>query len=197
MMKPGTTPDHAKTQASGPSSAPCLSPHNSARSAVSTACGQPITAERAEDAERAGSLNNTSRPHDGVWNEARGLEDEGCRSAALSAVSAPTRGQPITAERAERKQSHCSVAPCVRRRRAAFAHLERRRTRTSETCLPDTCDRQASLRYQRTAASPSSRHQRTPGAKLTTLQWRGGIVASPLASLGELRVMHAPSRAKA
>ena len=63
------------------------------------------------------------------------------RRNLLACLVSPSCGQPITAERAERKQSHCSVAPCVRRRRAAFAHLERRRTRTSETSSDATVER--------------------------------------------------------
>jgi len=105
-----------KPQASsGPSSAPCPSPHNSARSAVETACGQPITAERAEDAEKAGSLNDTPGSHDETWNEARWRQNTGpgpssapCpspRNSARSAVETACRSQRRTAETAERAGS--------------------------------------------------------------------------------------------
>jgi hypothetical protein len=48
-----------------------LLPHNSARSAEETACGQPITAERAEAAEKEWLLSNTPRPYDEISNDVR------------------------------------------------------------------------------------------------------------------------------
>jgi len=70
-----------------PSSAPCPSPHNSARSAVETACGQKVTAEDAEDAERTGALNHNPRPHDGPWNDARSRQNT---SPAPSSAPCPS-----------------------------------------------------------------------------------------------------------
>jgi hypothetical protein len=83
-MKPGTTSDCAKTQASGPSSAPCPSPHNSARSAVETACRSQR--RDAEDAETAELLTHAPRPHDERWDDARGLFKMGLLSSARPAV---------------------------------------------------------------------------------------------------------------
>jgi len=65
MMKPRTTPDGTQTQASGLSSAPYPSPHNSARSAVETACrSQRGTAEtpRAGTRSEIRRVNSTPIP---------------------------------------------------------------------------------------------------------------------------------------
>ena len=114
-MKPRTTPDRAKTQ-DLPSSAPCPSPHNSARSAVEAACrSQRRTAETAEDAEKAGSVNYTPRPHDETSNNARSRQNTRpapssvpCPSphnSARSAVETACRSQRRTAETAEDAES--------------------------------------------------------------------------------------------
>ena len=44
-----------------------------ARFAAKTACGREVTAERAEDAEKEGSMNRTPRLHDEPSNDARRL----------------------------------------------------------------------------------------------------------------------------
>jgi hypothetical protein len=63
MMNPGTTPEDSKMRVAV----------SSALSAVSAPTrGQPITAE---DAEKAGSLTHTPRPHDETWNDARWRQD--------------------------------------------------------------------------------------------------------------------------
>jgi len=70
----------------------------------------------------------------------------------------------------------------------------------SETCLPDICDRQTSLRHQRTAARPSWRHGRTPPAKLTTLQRiviNGRALLCSVALGVKKRVLRAPLRRRA
>ena len=77
-------------------------------------------------------------------------------------------------ERKER-QAHCSVAPCVRGGSTVLLVEPLGRSRggclllltwfLSEPCLPDTCDRQASLRHHRAAASPSP--AREPSSDVT------------------------------
>jgi hypothetical protein len=73
-------PEHSSWFSSGP----CPSPRNSARSAVETACGQPITAE---DAEKAESLNETSTPNDEPWNDARWRQNTGSGPHRLHSFS--------------------------------------------------------------------------------------------------------------
>jgi len=69
MMKPETTPDGART-APGLSSVPYPSPRDSARSAVETGCGQHVTAERAEVAEKEGSMNTPPFRYWTLWRAA-------------------------------------------------------------------------------------------------------------------------------
>jgi len=58
-------------------------------------CGEPqpvdsqSTAEVAEDAERAGSLNHTPRPHDETWNDARWRQNTGPGPSSAPCPSPP------------------------------------------------------------------------------------------------------------
>jgi hypothetical protein len=84
-----------------------------------TACGQKVTAERAEDAEKEGLLSDTPRRHDETWNDARWRQNSiwpssasypSSHNSARSAVE-PACGQPITAEeRRGRRESRFTVA---------------------------------------------------------------------------------------
>jgi len=111
-MNSRTTPDAVQTQDLRPHRLRILSPHNSARSAVETGClsqrRTAETAERAEDAEKAGSLNNARGPMmkprttpDGTQTQASGLSSAPYPSphnSARSAVETACRSQRGTAE---------------------------------------------------------------------------------------------------